>query len=191
MERLYYEEPSLSRKEDAIEYINEFLKYNSKINGVGGLNRYLDNYEEWLLKLENDKNLKPSEERVPALTYFLVRESDNKIIGMVNIRLSLNERLRKSGGHIGYSIRPEERKKGYNKINLYLALEVLQNNGIEKAMLSCDKDNLGSSKTMLALGGKLEREFLEEDGQIEQVYQIDVDSSIDKYKTLYATNYKK
>lgn len=191
MERLYYEEPSLSRKEDAIEYINEFLKYNSKINGVGGLNRYLDNYEEWLLKLENDKNLKPSEERVPALTYFLVRENDNKIIGMVNIRLSLNERLRKSGGHIGYSIRPEERKKGYNKINLYLALEVLQNNGIEKAMLSCDKDNLGSSKTMLALGGKLEREFLEEDGQIEQVYQIDVDSSIDKYKTLYATNYKK
>ena len=187
MERLFYEEPSIDRKEEAIDYIKEHLKYNSKINGSGGLNKHFNNYEEWLENLEGYRNMSPTEEKVPALTYFLIRESDNKIVGMVNIRLTLNERLKHSGGHIGYGIRPTERRKGYNKVNLYLALEVCQKNGIEQAMLSCDKSNLGSSKTMQALGGKLQREFVEEDGEIEQVYYIDVDDSLEKYRDIYAT----
>lgn len=116
MEKLRFEIPSIERKEDALEYIKEFIDNNSKINGVGGLDRYLDNYEGWLIKLENDYNTIPNESRVPGITYFLVRESDNKIVGMINIRLSLNERLKKYGGHIGYSIRPTERRKGYNKV---------------------------------------------------------------------------
>lgn len=124
MERFYFEEPSIDRKEEAINYINEFYQYNSDINGVGGLHRYLDNYEGWLEKLEEDYTRIPNEEKVPSRTYFLVRESDNRIIGMINIRLALNEKLSKSGGHIGYSIRPSERRKGYNKINLYLGLKV-------------------------------------------------------------------
>ncbi|MGN1338050.1 MAG: hypothetical protein ACI4WW_06215 [Candidatus Coprovivens sp.] len=43
-------EPTIEYKEKAIEYIEEFYKYNSPINGTGGLDRYLDNYEEWLKK---------------------------------------------------------------------------------------------------------------------------------------------
>lgn len=184
MDRFYYEKPSLERKEDAIAYINEFYAANSKINGSGGLHRYLDNYEEWLQKLENDRIIAPSEERVPALTYFLVREYDSKIVGMVNIRLSLNEKLRESGGHIGYSIRPSERRKGYNKINLYLALEKCQEHGISEAMLSCDKNNLASSRTMIALGGVLQREFPKEE-IIEQVYTINVEKSLEEHKDEY------
>ena len=94
-------------------YVEEsFTEYNSKINGSGGLDKHTDDYEGWLDKLERDRNLPYSEDIVPALTYFLVRESDNKIIGMVNIRLMLNKKLRESGGHIGYGIRPTERRKG-------------------------------------------------------------------------------
>ena len=103
------EVPSLKRKQEAIEYINEFTKYNSQINGAGGLNRYLQDYEGWLEKLEQDYTRIPSETKVPTRTYFLIRKSDNKIIGMINIRLALNEKLRKFGGNIGYSIRPTER----------------------------------------------------------------------------------
>lgn len=62
-------------------------------------------------KLEEDRTRIPNEEKVPAETYFLVRENDNKIVGMINIRLTLNENLKKFGSHIGYSIRPTERKK--------------------------------------------------------------------------------
>lgn len=111
MERFYFEVPSIERKEEAIDYIKEFRAYQSNINGSGGLPRYLDNYEEWLFQLEEDVSRIPSEEKVPARTYFFVRESDSKIVGMINIRLALNERLKKVGGHIGYSIRPTEKRQ--------------------------------------------------------------------------------
>ena len=68
MEKLKYEVPNIYRKEDAISYIKEFIEYGSEINGVGGLDRYLDNYEGWLLKLEEDYIRIPSEEKVPART---------------------------------------------------------------------------------------------------------------------------
>ena len=122
MEKLKHVKPSKEYEQEALEYINEFYEYNSDINGTGGLQRYLDNYDGWLEKLEEDRTRIPNEEKVPAETYFLVRENDNKIVGMINIRLTLNENLKKFGGHIGYSIRPTERKKGYNKVNLYLGL---------------------------------------------------------------------
>ena len=112
MEKFYFEIPGISRKEDAIDYIREFLEYGSEINGAGGLHRFLDDYEGWLKKLDLDYIQVPNEERVPARTYFLVRESDSRIVGMINIRLALNERLSHYGGHIGYSIRPTERGKG-------------------------------------------------------------------------------
>ena len=78
MEQFYFEFPSLERKEEALEYINEFHEYNSKIHGVGGLDRYNENYEEWLIKIEDDLKEEQPEGIVPAKTYFLIRESDNK-----------------------------------------------------------------------------------------------------------------
>ncbi len=70
MEKFYFEVPSIERKEDAIAFINEFYEYNSDIYGVGGLQRYLDNYEGWLKKLEEDYVREPNEEKVPSRTYF-------------------------------------------------------------------------------------------------------------------------
>lgn len=185
MEYLRLVEPCLEYKEAAIEYISEFLEYNSKIHGVGGLDRYIDNYEEWLEKLQEDRN-NPSKDRVRALTYYLIRQADNRIIGMINIRLELNERLLRSGGHIGYGIRPSERRKGYNKINLYLALEVCQEHGLEEVLLDCEKNNLGSSRTMQALGGVLESEYSDEDNLLCQRYKINVPNSLKEYYNLYS-----
>ena len=186
MERLMHVKPDMSYKEDAIAYINEHYKVGSAINGVGGLKRYLDDYEGWLEKLETDCHQVPNEEHVPAETYFLVRESDNRIVGMINIRLVLNNRLQKRGGHIGYGIRPSERQKGYNKINLYLALKRCQELGIETVLLDCNKNNLGSSKTMQAFGGVLISEWYdEEDKEIDQRYSINVNEAIKNYQDIY------
>ena len=82
MERFYFEEPGIKRKDDAIAYIKEFYEFGSDINGAGGLHRYLDDYEGWLQKLNEDYSRVPNEEKVPARTYFLVRESDKRIVGM-------------------------------------------------------------------------------------------------------------
>ena len=193
MEKLYYEEPSLRRKQEAIEYIEEHQKYNSKINGVGGLDRYINDYEGWLKKLEEDYNRKPTEEKVPARTYYLIRKSDDKIIGMINIRLILNEKLKKYGGNIGYGIRPTERRKGYNKINLYLGLKVCQKYNIKQELLDADIENIGSWKTMEALGGKRIREYYDDEYAKCTVvdYIIDVEKSLEKYKEIYEQKIEK
>ncbi len=64
MEKLYFEIPGIARKEDAIGYIREFHEYQSDINGAGGLDRFTDNYEGWLEKLEQDYIRIPNEEKV-------------------------------------------------------------------------------------------------------------------------------
>lgn len=186
MERLRHVVPSMEYMEQGIEYIEEHINAGSNINGSGGLHRYLDNYQGWLEKLEQDRKCVPNEQRVPAETYYLVREDDNKIIGMINIRLVLNERLQQCGGHIGYGIRPSERNKGYNKINLYLALLRCQNLGIKEVILDCDSSNLASSRTMESLGGIRIDEYYSEQEQCQVWrYIINVDESINNHKEQY------
>ena len=180
MEKFFFEVPSIRRKEDAIAFINEFYEYHSQINGAGGLHRYLDDYEGWLQKLDADYKRVPDENKVPARTFFLIREEDDRIVGMINIRLALNERLSKYGGHIGYSIRPTERGKGYNKINLYLGLKVCDRYGIEKVFMDADLDNPASWKTMEALGGVRIKEYYDD----QDAHCIVVDYNIDVKKAL-------
>ena len=90
------------------------------------------------------------------------------------------------GGNIGYGIRPTERRKGYNKINLYLGMIEAKKVGLDKVMLDCDVNNLGSDKTLKALGGVLERtEINPSDGILTNVYWFNVEETLDKYKNTY------
>ena len=186
MERFFFEVPGIARKSEAIDFIGEFRKFGSEINGTGGLHRYLDNYEGWLEKLKEDYSRKPSAEKVPARTFFLIRADDNRLIGMSNIRLALNEKLRHYGGHIGYSIRPTERGKGYNKINLYLALKVCAQHGIESVFMDADLNNPASWRTMEALGGKRIREYYDDINAHCMVvdYSIDVGKALEEHSGL-------
>lgn len=167
--------PSKEYEKEAFEYIQEFLDYGSEINGTGGLYRY-QNYDEWLLKLEKDLDLlNIPEDKVPASTYFLVRTSDNKIIGMINIRHKLNEFLLNEGGHIGYSIRPTERKKGYGTLMLKLGLEKCRELGLNRILITCDKINIASAKIIQNNNGILENEvFSETFSEIIQKYWINL-----------------
>ena len=196
MEKFYLEMPSLERKEDAINYLQEFIDYKSDINGSGGLARLSKGmpYEEWLVDVINrmDDDYAKSIDRVPASTYFTVRESDNKIVGMVNLRHYLDNNLRNIGGHIGYSIRPTERGKGYAKVQLYLALLECKKLGIEEAMVDCVKSNIKSEKTILALGGVFDKQFYDQPHKrVLRNYYINVEDSIEKYKDIYGKNVKK
>ena len=165
-------------------------KNNSDINGSGSLNRIYDGYtfEEALercLNMENEEYAK-SVGRCPGKTFLLIRKNDNRIVGTINVRWNLNEIMLQHGGHIGYSIRPTERRKGYNKINLYLGLIEAKKLGLDKVMLDCVVTNLGSDKTIKALGGVLERcEKDSLDGKMTNVYWIDVNESLEKYKNAY------
>ena len=191
MEKFYLEEPSIERKEDVIDYLEEHVKYNSNINGSGSFDKILTGmtFEECLDRVNKIKDpiYAKSINRCPGYTYFLIRENDNKLIGMINVRYQLNEAMLRFGGHIGYGIRPTERRKGYNKINLYLGLiKAKEELNLDRVMLDCSVSNIGSDKTIQALGGVLERcEIDPSDNELTNVYWIDVNDSIDKYKDIY------
>lgn len=154
--------PNKEYEQKAIEFIQEFYDYSSSINGSGNLDGYLETstYQDWILKVECDRDLANiPENRVPAYTYFYVRKDDDKIIGMISIRLALNDFLRKEGGHIGYCIRPTERKKGYATKMLKEALQFLKPIGLSNVILTCDRENPASAGVIKRCGGILDDEF--------------------------------
>jgi predicted acetyltransferase len=185
MERYYHVIPDESYRNQALEYIEEHHRYNSNINGCGGLDHYTHDYGAWLRRLEEYRNIEPDENRVPAETYMLIRESDNRLIGMINIRLVLNERLQRIGGHIGYGIRPTERGHGYNEINLYLALLRCHEVGLDMVLLDCDDDNPASYRTMEALGGVMINRWEDAEEGVLRRYAINVDNAIETYRSIY------
>lgn len=108
---------------------------------------------------------------VPDTTLFCLDKDRNIFVGAVNIRHYLNEGLLRSGGHIGDGIRPSERRKGYATAMIGLALKECKKLGIDRVLMCCDKENVGSAKSIQKNGGVLENE-IEEDGTIEQRYWI-------------------
>jgi predicted acetyltransferase len=88
---------------------------------------------------------------------------------MINIRHRLNEFLAREGGHIGYSVRPSERRKGYATRMLQMALQKCAEMGLEKVLIACDKENIGSAKVIMNNGGVLESEIT--DGSLAEVVQ--------------------
>lgn len=186
--KFYLEEASIERKEEAINFIKEHILYNSVPAGTSGLDDNLDNYEGWLKYLELIKNKEtcPSDICI-GKEYFLIREDDNKLIGMINLRWDLNEWMNKYGGHIGYSILPSEWRKGYNKINLYLCLIEAKKVGLDKVLLTALENNIGSIKTIEALGGILENSvpYYKDERILLNRYYIDINKSIKKYSKIY------
>ncbi len=99
---------------------------------------------------------------------------NKKLLGAISIRHYLNEQLLRLSGHIGYGIRPTERRKGYATAMLKLALEKCKDMGIKQVLITCDKNNIASAKTIISNNGILENELIEEDGNIIQRYWIEL-----------------
>ena len=168
--------PNKDYEAKAKEFIAEFYEYGSEIAGSGSLDRYLkeSTYDEWLTKVFSYIDIAniPAD-KIPGLTYFFVREEDDRIIGMINIRLALNDFLRNEAGHIGYCIRPTERRKGYGTQLLRAGISVCHRVDIKEVIVSCDKVNLGSAGVIRNCGGVLDAELYSETfGELIQRYVI-------------------
>ena len=123
------------------------------MDGGASLRKY-ENTQDWLDSLEPDTS-----------QFIFVREEDDTMVGILQLRHRFNDYLRKYAGHIGYSVRPSERKKGYATQMLSLVLPVCEKLGIYDVLVTCLADNEASRRTILANGGVFESEILEPDMQ--------------------------
>ncbi|MBH1940606.1 GNAT family N-acetyltransferase [Mobilitalea sibirica] len=172
--------PVIEDKEEVLKMVREYEMYPPDVPGVDkfeGIRSFegMDNYEEWLRKIEAGRykeNL--PEQYVPATIYFV--KSDDYIVGVIAVRHYLNDDLLRFGGHIGYSIRPSERKKGYGSKMLNLVLPVCKNEFfINKLLVTCKKQNIGSAKIIEKNGGVLENEiYLDDKGHTYKRYWIEL-----------------
>ncbi|MEF2965852.1 GNAT family N-acetyltransferase [Paenibacillus sp. M1] len=104
-------------------------------------------------------------------TFWLI-DNNNRVVGAVNIRHQLSEYLYHAGGHIGYGIRPSERRKGYATKLLELSLVEAKKLGIEEVLVVCDADNVGSEKTIIKNGGEPDSDYVEGNGNVIKRYWI-------------------
>lgn len=193
MTHFYLETPSLNRKQEIIDYINELVVNKSDINGIEVLTKILDGYTfeqtlEHCLNLEN-KEYAHKLGKAQIKTFLLIRKEDDRIVGALNIRWNSPIKMQLFSGNIGYGIRPKERRNGYNKINLYLGIIEAQKVGLEKIKLVCETNNIGSVKTIEALGGILEQTTIDpSDSLLTSIYIINVEQTLEKYKEAFRNN---
>ena len=173
MDKIILVKPDLSYADEIIKYKKESLAESPVINGSAGLDRF-SSIEVWLeeLKKRSCEDTVPKG-LVPSSTYLAVREKDNYIVGMIDIRHYLNEYLTQVGGNIGYGVRKTERNKGYAKQMLKLALEKCKELKIKKVLITCDEDNIASEKVILSANAKLE-DIRNVDGENKKRFWIDL-----------------
>ena len=147
--------PTLADKETVLEMMAEFEETQSAHDG-GFWDAENFDYEEWLETNHNkEMGIGLPENRVPSIQ-FVSFDDVGRALGFLNLRLRLNEGLLNHAGHIGYSIRPSERGKGYAKEALRQGLQVAKEKNIKRALVTCSTENPASRAVILANGGELE-----------------------------------
>ncbi|MBU4484959.1 GNAT family N-acetyltransferase [bacterium] len=172
MEKLELIEPCVEFKSSYLELISEFEDAGKPLVPFL-LQLPTDNFSGLIKMLkECEEGIGIQDGWVSHSTYWLVRNKSH-IVGVSNLRHKLTPNLRREGGHIGYGIRPSDRRKGYATIILRETVKKAAKRGLKKVLVTCNKDNTGSVKTILNNGGQLDsEEFLEKEGWSVQRYWI-------------------
>ncbi|MBR6666861.1 MAG: GNAT family N-acetyltransferase [Clostridia bacterium] len=167
--------PDETMLDEIAAYREAMLAAEDSFDGCGGLEDY-ESPAAWLQHvrdMENPETCPPH--LVTATIYAAVCKTDYGMVGMIDLRHRLNDFLAEYGGHIGYSVRPDERRKGYAKQMLALALDEAKKRGINRVLVTCDEKNAASARTILANGGVFERNaWLEDEKQTVRRYWINV-----------------
>ena len=156
MSKIQLIRPSLEYAEDILNFRKEVLEAADEDCFAGCCN--LEDYqtaEDWIEIVQNlEKEETCPKNRVTANIYIAVRVDDNKIVGVIDFRHHIDHPILSVwGGHIGYTVRPNERNKGYAKEMLRINLLYCKAFGLQKVLITCNEDNIASERTIIANGG--------------------------------------
>lgn len=152
---IYFIEPTMNIADAIADYRQELLEADCTFDGTLSLKRMPDmqEYVDYVIDRANPIHETPEQNDLVTLL-FCMRKSDSKILGSIQIRHEMDEFKRLYSGHIGYSVRPSERRKGYATRILKFAVDYCRTLGIKDINISCMTDNEASRRTILANGGK-------------------------------------
>jgi predicted acetyltransferase len=151
--------PDASRQAEWLDMADEFGRARIDGGAMGTTTvdelRDPDVFAAWVeMLLDHERGENLPEGFVPGTSRWVAE--DGRLVGFVSIRHELNDNLREVGGHIGYAIRPSERRKGYATAATALALEECRRRGIDRVLVTCDVDNVASATVIERNGGVLE-----------------------------------
>ena len=145
--------PDETMLDEIVRYRAAFLAAGDSMDGTGPLRR-MDDPEDWLWVCRTGEKRETTPAMwVPSEQFVFLRERDHRIVGMTQFRHEFNDFLREYGGNIGYSVDPDERRKGYAKRMLAECLKVCRAFGLDRVLITCLVENEASRRTILSCGG--------------------------------------
>ena len=170
MEKLKLILPTEGYADQIAAYRQAFLDAGDSMDGTGMLHDCSDPLV-WVRRSEEIRcAVNIPEGWVPATQFICISEKDDRLVGMIQVRHRLNDYLAQFGGHIGYSVHPDARQKGCATRMLGAVLPFCRELGIERVLVTCNDDNPGSRKSILANGGVFECTAVLEDERLERYW---------------------